>query len=378
MKIQVDHLVKAVFDDIVSHAPDIGPTPSAGLCMEPSRPRSSRHWGAVAAATIVIGGVGALFAVERAMSGTPDRTAATVASRPADPAPRGAVVFDRTPDEFRNAIVTAGNRFDGPTSSELTGATATSVPVRRWYVSNVAQPESEPWIAVNAFPTGRMSPDIPDDAEAVTVQRVDGYLYDAPAMTARSVAFTLGDTTYVLAGNHITDSDLLLAAEHLRVADDGYGAVIGPAGLTNGLSESAAGTINEQFFISRSALEHPIPQTHWNAGDASLWVVALVEDPAVLPLHRVGYATVTDASVHGQPAYVTTLGDFLPEYRGVIWSENGVTYLLGSNSFNDSTLVEYANLLRPATDDEWNDLTLSTTNLAVEQQAQGDVTTSRP
>lgn len=195
-------------------------------------------------------------------------------------------------------------------------------------------------------------------------------------MVGRSVTFTLGGITDVLTANNLSDDDLLLAADHVRAADDGYGAVIDPAaGLSNGLTERAAGTMIETFFISRTALEHPVPQTHWTTESASFWVSALTEDSALLPLHRLGYATVTDTTVHGQPAYITTLGDFQPEYRGVTWSENGVTYLAGSNMLDDNTVVTYASLLRPATTNEWNELIQNANDRIAEQPTPAAATT---
>lgn len=358
MNMQLDPHVKAVFDDIVAHTPDIGPTPSGDVVnLGPGPSHQGRRWLAVAAAAIVVVGVGALVAVQRLDSETPDVAPATQPPAPvADLAPGSPLVFDETPVALQNATFSAGNRFEPAASGELTGTTEVHELVRRWYTSDAAQPELSAWIAVDSFSADQMSPDVPPEAEQVTVQAVDGHIYSTPVTTGMSLEFAVDGTTYVLTAGHLTDGDLLLAAEHVRLADDGYGAVIDPAGLVDGLSERGAGTMIETFFISRQALERPIPQTHWDTADKNVWVSALTEDPALLPLQRLGYATVTDTTVHGQPAYLTSIGDYQPEYRGVTWSENGITYLLGSNGFDDDTIIEYANLLRPASSSEWEQL----------------------
>ncbi|BAN01564.1 hypothetical protein [Ilumatobacter coccineus] len=355
MNMQLDPHVKAVFDDIVAHTPDIGPTPTGDVVhLDPGPSHQGRRWLAVAAAAIVVVGVGALVAVQRPGPDTPDVAPATQPpAAVADLAPGSPLVFDETPAALQNATFSAGNRFEPATAGDLAGTTDVPELVRRWYTGDAAQPELSPWIAVDSYPADQMSPDVPPDAEQITVQGVDGHIYSTPVTTGTSLEFAVDEATYVLTAGHLTDGDLLLAAEHVRLADDGYGAVIDPAGLADGLTERGAGTMIETFFISRQAFEHPIPQTHWDTADTNVWVSALTEDPALLPLQRLGYATVTDTTVHGQPAYLTSLGDYQPEYRGVTWSENGITYLLGSNGFDDDTIIEYANLLRPATSNEW-------------------------
>ncbi len=73
MNIQLDPHVKAVFDDIVAQTPDIGPTPSGGVVhLGPAPSNNGRRWLAVAAAAIVVVGVGALVAIERPSSDTQD------------------------------------------------------------------------------------------------------------------------------------------------------------------------------------------------------------------------------------------------------------------------------------------------------------------
>ncbi len=72
MNMQLDPHVKAVFDDIVAHTPDIGPTPSGDVVhLTPTPNDNGRRWLAVAAAVIVVVGVGAIVAVQRRTADAP-------------------------------------------------------------------------------------------------------------------------------------------------------------------------------------------------------------------------------------------------------------------------------------------------------------------
>lgn len=78
MNMQLDPHVKAVFDDIDANTPDIGPTPSGDVVhLHPGRSPQGRRWLAVAAAAIVVVGVGALVAIQRSDAETPDVAPAT-------------------------------------------------------------------------------------------------------------------------------------------------------------------------------------------------------------------------------------------------------------------------------------------------------------
>lgn len=93
MNMQLDPHVKAVFDDIIAHTPDIGPTPSGDVVhLEPARSHRGRRWLAVAAAAIIVVGMGALVVVQRPSSDPPDVAPATQAPAPvADLDPGGAL-----------------------------------------------------------------------------------------------------------------------------------------------------------------------------------------------------------------------------------------------------------------------------------------------
>lgn len=270
--------------------------------------------------------------------------------QPVDPAPAGALVLDDVSDILPGATISAVS-----TDAAATDAASPPAQVRRWYTATMVRPDLGAAVSVEAFPAATMVADVPADAASVSVQGVEAALYDHSMFPGRTVALTVDATTYVLTGTNLTDDDLLLAAEHVGPATDGYGGVIADAGLTNGLIERAVGTVFETTFLSREALGLESAVTYVESEAGTLWVRTLQEDAGLLDLHRLGYDTVTDTTVHDQPAFVTTLAN-QRQYRGVTWHEDGVTYVVGSNDLTTETAVELADRLRPATLDEWNQL----------------------
>lgn len=325
--------------------------------------RSRRLAPVLAAAAVTVITVGGLVAFATRDDSAapavqpPSPTPVASQSSPADAppaddlAPAGAVVFDDVSDLLPGATFSGGG---GP-APDRSGSLLPPDHVQRWYTSSMTQPELTPSILVESFPADRIGADVPAGAVPVSVQGVDAELYQHPVLAGRSVTFTLGDTTFVLTGTNIVDGDLLIAAGHVRSDPDGYGAVIAVEGLTNGLVERAAGTALETTFISREALGGASASISVESDVGTVWVRTLEEDAALLGLHRLGYETVTDVMVHDAPAFVTTLAH-QPQYRGVSWHENGVTYIVGSNDLTTEMVVELANRLRSATLDEWNQL----------------------
>lgn len=322
---------------------------------------------AAAVAAVTVAGL-VLLATRDDQSDTPLQPAATatpvapsvVASPPVDQpmAPGGALIPGALPASLADATISAGGRL-GPTAPP----DAASDLVRRWYTSTLTLPEASAWIALDSFPSDRMAPDAIGPVEQISVQGVVAELYEPRWIGDRAVTFTLNGTTYVLSGANLTDAELLQAAEHVGSAPDGYGAVIEDEGLVSGLAERAAGGVFETWFLDRSTFDAPSPSLRVDGADASAWMTALHEDVELLDLHRLGFATVADITIHGQPAFTTTI-DIQTEYRGVTWHEDGVTYLLGSNGLTDDEVIELAEALRPAALAEWDELIERTDALA--------------
>ncbi len=70
------------------------------------------------------------------------------------------------------------------------------------------------------------------------------------------------------------------------------------------------------------------------------------------PPLRLGFESVTDITVRGVPAFIRTLDD-QPDYRGVVWHENGITFQVGSQRLSESELLDLVEQMRPATQSEW-------------------------
>lgn len=353
MNMQLDPHVKAVFDEIVAHTPDIGPAPSdEATSTDPRRSDGGRRWLPIAAAAVVLVGVGAIVVVQRPGSDTPATQPTTPRADVVDPAPGGVMLLDPLPETLADADVSA---LPGP-DPVATPVAPDQDWIRRWYTTTIDRPEQSPHLDVSSLSTTQPVPPVADDATSVTVRGVDGWLYDDPFGPGRSVAFHDGQTMFVLTGYQLSDDELLFAADNTVLADaSSVGAVVDSGALPAGLTERAVGTVFEKHFLPLEIQQHENPTIRWDAGDVSVWMESIVEDPALVPLHRLGYDTVTDTTVRNQTAFVTTI-TAQPAYVGVTWSENGITYLLGSNGLTADTVVDYANRLRPATRDEWNSL----------------------
>lgn len=291
--------------------------------------------------------------------GTPSTTAAP---RGTEPAPDGASILDQLPRELADA---EGYAYVGTAEGSGPPLPATTW-VQRWYTSTMDRPELEPRLklaTVSATPesVGEIPPG-GVDATRVTVHSGTGWLYDDPASDGRVVAFIDGGTVFVLTGYQLDDDQLLRAADSTILADDGdLGAVIEPGGLPAALVERAAGILSEQGFTPFETLQHRHASVRWfnppvgggppSDGSPMLWLAWGIENPALLPIHRLNYVTVTDTTVHGVPAFITT--DDSSDHLSVVWSENGYTYTLGAWGLDPDTLLEAANQLRPATEEEW-------------------------
>lgn len=359
--------------------PDLAPlTP-----FDAPAPRRGR-WAVIAASVTAVGGAavggGVLMNGLAPAAAPPAPTPAPVTAAPASPptilppalAPDGLMTFGRLPDELATATVELTDLNDQyPEGYEPQ--------VTRWYTATMDAPETAPNLKVISNPGGGPFPPWSlDDSAPVTVQGLEAYLFDPPFVTGRrSVSVRLSDVIYEVSAAHLTEDELLLAAEHLRPADDGVGGVIDPRGLTNGLVERGGGP----------AVEDPAPHVIWTryddtfTDDLSLSLVVTTGPQELLALDRLQQpADITDAVVRGQPAIVLrmTEADRLagmsggtspnlednptyPEYvpggaRGdlttVVWWENGHTYRLAGVGVDRDTVIAWANELQPATQAE--------------------------
>lgn len=252
-----------------------------------------------------------------------------------------------------------------PAGWSLTGATNdafanTSWDVKtRFYTADAQRPETAATFAVSMAPAEIIGWDAPAEATTVTVHGVEASLYDDEGTGGRALSYVLADQLYIVKGYRVTDDEIITVAANTAPAGpghDNYGAVVDPAGLPAGVEEVYIGGSGfERWFIGKNALTHPIPATHWESETSSVWIYSIQQNPRWLPLTRIGWTTVTDTTVHGQPAFILT-ADSEPEFRGVNWIEGGVTYLVGSRNLDDNQLLDLVHQLRLASDDEWTEM----------------------
>ena len=321
-----------------------------------------RQRGVVAAMGLVAGlafVIGGLVVLQRDGSAPPTAdvpTSGTRADAPPVPAPGGMMVLDELPDALAGAEV-SGSAGSTPIVDPTSIA---GIWVHRWYTATMDRPELEPHLMVASYradePLGQLTD---GEVHEAVVQGVPAELYDDPFSGGRAVSFHDGATMFVLTGFHLTDDELLRAAEHTVVASGRPGAVVDPAFLPPGLVERASGTQFERHFLPLESLREPSPMIRWDVEDAMVWIQTVTEPADLAPLHRLGYGDVTDTTVRGRPAFLTTISS-QPDYVGLTWSEGAVTYLLGSNGVGVDSVLDIAERLRPATAVEWDELLRAT------------------
>jgi hypothetical protein len=318
------------------------------------RPSPSRGWRAAVAIATAAAIIGALWLATSRPGADPDATGLPDATTPG--AADGHMTLDSVP---------SGWRFE--TASDSVYPDTADFVIQRIYATSDTAPETLPALVLSSM--GDVGePMVGSPAESVTVQGAPGRL-SASAGGGQSLFFGPVDGhNYLLVGYHVTRAELITAANTVQRSPDDYGAVIDAAALPAGVSERGAGFVSEIWFISEQAAAHPIPQAHWTDGTGALWYRSF-EDPDMPPLGRFGFDAVTDTTVNGNPAYVATVevdplalatGQPRPpaaSVASVTWSDGTRTFLLASNSIGAEQLLGLAAALRPATDDEWTQMT---------------------
>ncbi|HWL45067.1 MAG TPA: hypothetical protein VNQ73_19140 [Ilumatobacter sp.] len=161
MNLQLDPHVRAVFDEIVAHTPELGPPPSAGLLVRTATTPARRPWLAVAAAAIAVAGVGGI---------------ALLANRPTTTVPASAPPA-------------------APTTPPTLSPTTPTVPP-----PDPVAPPAEPTLypVLDDVPAGlevtthtSRTPDEPGWTEALLGRLVDGVLVDTVMISVQSRPFTI-------------------------------------------------------------------------------------------------------------------------------------------------------------------------------------------
>ena len=143
----------------------------------------------------------------------------------------------------------------------------------------------------------------------------------------------------------------------MQPARDGYGAILDPTALPADVSEIAAGVRDEGVWLTgRDAQQRPTGRASWTDGGQRAFTYRTTLDTgADLVASRIGFDDVTDIVIDGHPGYHATVDDF----DTIVWSDGGVTVMLGGNGLTADELLTVAESLHQSTQQEWQNLVAS-------------------
>ena len=322
-------------------------------------PASSRRRVTVAAALVVLGVAGLMVVVNRpgtngtsdaptppASSSVSNTTGMSDPSGGGEPGPPGSMVL---PDSTGMSVVLAQQGLLAGDSSV------------RWYATGGAQPETETYLRLFSLRKPVPSGDRPGCLLAASATRSTSLDDGTPVcLEVRDASRQFGRialerTAYsvVIEGN-ASDDELLAAASHVvpSTTDDGF--EITAAGLPQGVAETGRGwTVSDFAATSVDAATRSMIRINWaDASDRSIFYVATADEETFMSNLRLGYQSVTDATVRGVPAFIQTL-ERQPTYLGVVWHENGTTFQVGGQRLSEPELLHLVEQMRPATQSEW-------------------------
>ncbi|WP_040494629.1 hypothetical protein [Ilumatobacter nonamiensis] len=323
--------------------------------------RGSKRLLAAAAAVAAIG-VGGLVIASNQSTPDPVADSQPVAQPPAPtfppvtapaPGPDGALLLPPT----------ASLR---PMSIEQ-GALAGTAPVA-WYGTPVSRPETGTYLRVQAVDLGPAPDNVPQcvsDRTTATATLADGATAcleqrDASADPTGIIERRLGGYVVIIDGN-ASDDQLIAAAENLTPGPSAGSFTIEAAGLPEGLELIATGFgVSDFAYVADTDAndDDMISTIYVDDQSKSIFYLATRSDPDSLAIHRLGFASVADKTVRGQPGIFRTLENE-PSYLGLVWHENGFTYQLGSQHLTQPELLDIVDQLTVATQADWDTATAS-------------------
>lgn len=378
MKIE-DRLPEAL--DRIARATPVNEYPRFDAGRPVSTTTNSRSRVLVAAAAIVVVGVAGLVAVTNRDGDSPvteqPPTNATNTIASAIPTPSGAPAETAGPPGAMTLSATTRMSVEHVQQGRLRGDNPT-----RWYATNSVTPEAGAYLRVasspNDVPAGSDPTCMLAATETTSVTLNDGSyacleVRDPDVLMGR-IAVDRGPEVIRIEGA-ATDAELLVAANHLVAEPTGAGYEIAPAGLPGQVELTGTGWLVSDFAAtSFDAGDDKMIQVNWiSETGASMFYVATTDAATWLPNLRLGYDTVADLTVRGVPAFTRTLPD-QPNYLGLVWHENGITYQVGSQQLTQHELLELVEQMQPATASEWTALNETAARNLTEEAP--DVTTA--
>jgi len=308
------------------------------------------RWLAIAAAVLAVAGVAGVWAAGSRHVDQPlppaAKPAETLAPAPVTVADDGRVTAGPLPAGWH--LVHASERATAG-SDEF---------VQRIYATSDLAPERQAALTVTSIPERLGSPVVPETSTPVTVQGVPGHSWPIGA-NRHSVAFgPIDGFFYRVVSTNLSLEQTLASAEAVHQDPGGYGAVIDPAVLPDGVVEQAAGFESEVWFISRDAATEPITEIGWGDGaDGYVFIMTLEQDAATMALSRLAFDEIDDATVHGHPGYRATYTQQATPFHAVAWSDGDRSYIVGSITLGLDQVEAIAATVRPATREEWAAMT---------------------
>lgn len=312
--------------------------------------RRARWLTAVAAASALVLMGGLLLVAQRDDTGGSLTEPAPTQSTPpplAEPGPPGALVL---PDGLGMSVTTVTFAEDG----SLVG----DVPIR-WYATSQPRSETGPYLRVLSIEQevsdgprfdcegfGRATREqlLDDDTTACLELRDDS--------DPLGRIFVARTPTLVVIEGQVTDDELVTAANKVAPASYGPGFEVVDAGLPDDVSLTGIGWNVSDF--AASSLDDaygPMINARWTDDDERS-MFYLATRGSIMSNLRLGYQTITDITVRGEPGFVRTLAND-PNFVGVVWRENDMTYQVGSQRLGEDRLLDLIEQLHLATHDDW-------------------------
>ncbi len=354
MKLE-DRLPTAL-DNIANSAPVEDPgdfDPNLATAATPTN-RSSKRLLASAAAIGALGVAGLVMAAGRetpapVSESVPDPTPPTVTLPPvpaAEPGPDGALLL---PDATGMNLAYIEE-----------GALAGDSPIL-WYATPTARPEARPYLRVVAYdslPDGGPVDGCVMDGATVSSVLADGTLTCLkdrdPSDPTGAIQVDVDQFTVIIDGT-ATNDQLLTAAQNLTPGALSNSFEIDTAGLPPGVELIGTALFVSDFATTEVSKADAVDLIQANFVDGesrTIVYVAAPNSPPSLDTYRLGFESVTDVSVRGGPGFIRTLAD-QPNYLGLVWHENGITYQVASQGLTQNQLLANAEQLQPASQPAW-------------------------
>lgn len=354
----LDERIRTAVRDILDAAPDVG-----------DRPKDASDWRRAdhrpvlmsAAILIVVVGVAATTLVVRTEdNGDPARDATSpIATTPPTTAlleiGEVKLTVEYLPDGmFLNHAQANPDTFVAPEQTSVPEF-QNYVPVTRFYAVDHAAPESAPVIVVTYDVWGSSTISPHPGAEPIEVNGMSGEVWQFSPDAEQLVFGPLDGHPVFVDGYNVSREQLLQAAAAVQISADKQ-ATIPAEALPPGATELAAGLTGKSPLLSPIEYSEGVTTfVNWSddVNDRTMVMETAAETPGLIGASRLGYQSVSDIEVGGRHGFLATS----PEGEAILLSDGDRVVFISSHGLSADELIAVAESLRPATPDEWEDMT---------------------